>query len=1083
MRRLGVLWGYAAAAGVLASAATPAAVWAQTAVYTFNIPARDLGSELRAYAQITGQQLAFDEVVARGKRSSALVGTLSGDEALHRLLEGTGLIAQKTDAGVIVIRAAKSTSVAEPAPSSNRSESGALKPTALQDTAAPDLPRTEDAPTAAAAPAAEGDGSVQEVTVTGSRLQATGGFKAPTPVTVIDRESIQERAPANIADVLNQAPAFKDSNGDTMRGTGGVGTPSGPQNTLNLRGLGANRTLVLIDGRRVVATNNSGTVDTNIVPVGLVDHVEVVTGGASAAYGSDAVAGVVNIILKDKMQGINATAQTGMTEHGEGKQYTAGLSGGTAFADGRAHVIVGIDGNKSDAITDQYQTQSGANEIGSVTPTAAQRSSGGLPATYISNNVEPGTAAPGGLYQQSPTVAYTFDANGNPVRFNQGTVYGGSMIGSTANYGYNLNDIPPLRIGTSRIDGYGRLSFDFTEHVTAYAEASYGHDKTDPFNYGTGYIYGTGQTQAGFTIQRNNPYVTPAILALIPANATSFSLGRLSTDFGWTSADQDTTTQRYVGGVTGTFGKNWVWDVNVESGRTKQDFATQGSVAAAFRYAVNGCVTTGLSATDQATLALYNSFTGKTCQGFNPFGVGRNPASASNYFINPATLVNKVAQDVGAASLSGSPFAVPAGDVSLAVGAEAREEQLHAIPDPLTALGIYSQGNQLPISGQYHVKEGFVEVGVPVVKAIRFAESLDLNAAARRTDYELSGPVTTWKFGLTWDPFDPIRLRFTRSRDIRAPLLTDLYTPGTPNGNSSTNLVNTIPSGVVGANGTVNVNPLGVANTVAQPVLNTSAGNPNVQPEVAYTTTGGIIFQQNGFRASLDYYSINVTGAIGAPGGAGVIQLCRAGVATQCANIVFDQTVPGGIRIITNRTSNLNTLTVSGFDFEVDYRRPMLFDLAGSISLRALLNYEPENRTYNPLSGITTENADTLGALPQVAGQVNLGYQRDRLFVNVQFQGFGPMRGNPLLYNSPTPTILGPEDPGYDVTAANSVNKNRFAGNVYVNPSVEVAINSHLSIFGNIDNLFNVGPPALTVNSQYDYIGRRFRIGVRANFY
>ena len=191
----------------------------------------------------------------------------------------------------------------------------------------------------------------------------------------------------------------------------------------------------------------------------------------------------------------------------------------------------------------------------------------------------------------------------------------------------------------------------------------------------------------------------------------------------------------------------------------------------------------------------------------------------------------------------------------------------------------------------------------------------------------------------------------------------------------------------------------------------------------------------------------------------------------------------GGIRLVENRAANLNTVTVSGYDFETAYRTAMPFGLNGNLTLRALVNYAPHNNTYNPLTRLTTENSNILNAQPKLGYNLGVGYDNDRIDFNLQFRGFGKRRGNPLIYNADgslnASTILGPEDAGYVVTANNTINQNRFAAQVVVNTSLNVKINDKLSVFGNIDNLLDVEPPALTTSNVYDLIGRRYRVGVR----
>jgi iron complex outermembrane recepter protein len=1040
----------------------------------FDIPEQRADLALTEFAQQAGISVLFPFDVISQVTANRLVGEYGVEEGLEKLLEGTGLTTTIEEKRQFVVHIADS-SVArkEPETGGTRVDIGTRGRGGLAAIFGAILGGTSGAQGVQAQQVAE---SVEQITVTGTRLRASG-FDAPTPVTVIDEEAIARRAPANIADIINEAPAFLASRGESIRTT--TVLPPATQNLLNLRGLGESRTLTLINDHRAVGTNWQGTVDTNIVPVGLVERIEVVTGGASAAYGSDAVAGVANIILRNKMQGFTANVQGGLTEYESGTQYTASLAGGTEFAD-RGNVILGVDYNETNPIKDVYGKTWGANEIGTVTPSAAQRISLGLPASYISNNVEPGTSAPGGLYQQSPTAAYTFDASGNPVPFDQGMVSGAFMIGTNGNYGYNTGNVAWLRADTSRLNTYGRMSFDVTDRLTPFLELSYTQNE---IGYRLGSIIvgaGGGTSSGALTVARANPYVTPATLALLPGAATTFTLGRIMTEMD-DALSQSSDVYRIVAGVDGSVGDVWTWEVYVQSGRTNLDHHAFTLMAPALQKGVNGCTdtTTGLTAAQREDIATYETLSGKTCVGFNPFGVDRNSESAVGYFTHPIMQEQTLEQDVIAASTSGSPFRVPAGNVSIAAGIETRREDVEVVSDPVSAVGNLLVTNLVQFTGGYRVNEGFLEAGIPVLADRSLARSLDLNVAARHTDYELSGSVTTWKAGFTWQPVDPIRVRFTRSRDIRAPNIFEIFLIG---GTGPSAVINRIPNGVTGRDGTVNVNPLGTANTISNAIrFIGSGGGPNLKPEIGDTTTAGIVFQRGGFVASLDYYNVELDGAIVRPSNQAVVDMCRDGNQFMCEKILFDSTVPGGIRILEANNLNLNTLTVSGWDFETAYQRPMPFGISGNLTVRALLNYAPENTTYEPLTRVTTENANTLGAQPEFAGLIAVGWEGNRVDVNVQFRGFGERRGNPILDGSPN-TVLGPEDAGYNPANNNTVNKNRFAGRVYVNPSLEVRVNDNISVFANIDNLFDEQPTGLTTNSAYDLIGRRYRLGMRARF-
>jgi iron complex outermembrane receptor protein len=1004
------------------------------------------------------------------------------------------------------------------------------------------------APLAAQTGAAGGGDELQEVTVTGSRLQSAG-FNAPTPVTEVSAQTIEERAPANLSDVLLQQPALRIQNGDTSRQGGGNNStnanplPQGQIVAPNLRNLGTNRTLVLLNGHRIVPAEWDGLVDINMIPVGLVDRIDIVTGGASAAYGADAVAGVTNIILRDKMQGIKFGGQMGVTQYGSGKQYTGNLSGGTSsLIDGRLHLIGGVDVNRTDAITNVYGKSWAQAEIGNFSGAnnslTSYRVVNNAPATVITTNVEPASTAPGGLWVAPNGTAYTFDANGNPVVFTRGTLSANNqlMIGSTSNYGHNLNDQVYLRDANSRFDFMGRASFDFTDRMNGYLEVNQSRNLSFPFLGGEfNQSSAISGNSPGIVVSRTNPYVTPALLALM-GNASTINIGRIDTElsFGGISgnaARQDATVRRFAVGLTGHFAETWTYDLYAQRGRAWTLLERNDYSAWALQKAVNGCATPVVGSpgfTTQAqvnTAAAYESLTGKTCAPLNPFGVGNISQAALNYIQNQTYSDQHMGQDVASADFSGTPLHLPAGDLGVAFGLDWRQEFLDAPVDPASAAG--SGFNALvpaPLAntiasdfGHYHVHEGYAELGAPVLKDWFLVRSLDLNAAGRITRYELAGTVRTWKLGATWDPNDSLRLRVTKSHDIRQGNMVELFRNGGPN---NTNFDTTrLKVGTVGANGTV-YNPAG--NTAPVGSIASNAGtavggglsvggvaNPHLRPEIANTDTGGVVWTHGGFSASLDYYYIDIRDVIGNLSSQQAIDNCIAGDKTFCNDITFTQSssVASGILIIGVPNDNLNRLNVQGFDFEVGYNGLVG---PGRLSVRSLMNYQPHNQQTTFSTGQTVEMADTLGSQPKFAYNVTFDYNVGRWTPNLQVRGFGQLRGNNITYNADgsinSGTTLGPEDGaaytarvasapavvvnGVTVAAAGTVaassgtiNKNRWPGAYYLNGGVSFKATSNVQVYLNVDNLLNKQPPALALNATvYDLVGRSFRFGVRGAF-
>jgi len=925
------------------------------------------------------------------------------------------------------------------------------------------LAQQSPAPAAAASPITPVNEPIAEIVVTGSRL-SNANFTAPTPVQVMRSETIELRAPSNIADVINELPAFRISHTDA--GAGRVADQqSGVQSLLDLRGLGDVRTLVLVNGHRHVGTVASGSFDTKMIPVGLVDRVEVVTGGASAAYGSDAVAGVTNILLKNHLEGIQGSAQAGETEYQDGRDLVGSLAGGFAFGEqNRGHVVLGGDAEKNSGVGNIYTRPYGRVEPGLISRTVAAGRPPGEAASVFVNGVEIGTQTPGSLIT-TPLGGhlYSFDAAGNPMVFNQGTRYGANMVGNTANYGNNPNGKFQLENANSREVAFGRAEYQITHDWTIYTEINYGHTHLPPQI--------TNDYTTNFRVAATNPFLPASLSALIPAATTSIPIGRIDTDFGGNTVWQTNhSTSAVIGGEADV--NDWKIEAYYQHGSTHQDFNTSGLVLPALYRAVYGCDNTAanpnLTAALRAQLALYESLSGKTCAVFNPFGVGQGQAAAYNYFLADQHQTSDFGKDVVAINVSGSPLSDWAGEVSLAAGAEYRRDTLNVVADTLPLANLFTQGNFTSYGGSNTVKEGFGEVGVPLLRKAPLAEALDFNAAARRTDYKLSGAVTTWKIGLTDNLIDTVRLRATRSRDIRAPNLNELFFVGGAAVPST--VTNTIP-GIFGSGATGAVG-------------NAGQGYRGLVPEIADTFTAGIVLGPVfGFHGSLDYYRVKVNRAIVRLTSQQTVNQCAAGVTSACAAITFDPTTPVGISFIVNQSSNVNSLLVSGFDLEAGYRaRSLPWGIPGSFDVTVLFNKVVHNSITSSLSGMTTENAGSSTGTPEWTGNVTFGYQIGPFSADLQFRGFTHVKYDP--------TLQGPDDPNYNVAAANSINVQRFVGEVYTNLTLQYEITKNLKVFGIVNNIADIQPPpyaiiAITTPGRqlnYDLLGREFKVGMRFSF-
>jgi iron complex outermembrane recepter protein len=915
--------------------------------------------------------------------------------------------------------------------------------------------------------AAAGAAAVEQVVVTGSRL--TTGFTAPTPVTVVGSAAIEQKAPMTMGEVTNDLPAFKPAGAG--QGTRGANNPAAAQNTPNLRGLGSNRTLVLVDGRRVVSHNTAFAVDTNMIPTLMVDRLEVVTGGASAAYGSDAVAGVANFILKKRIDGIHGTLQYGASQVGNNTEKSVGLATGKSFGD-RVSMILGGEWANSETNDTYYDRPWGTQEWNIVANPTTRAA--GLPAQMMLSGVQPSNQTPGGLILSGPLKGTAFGPGGVPYQFQYGTLYGALMTGSTGNPGVDPPSLHPLSTPFERWSGLWRTTFDVTPDISIWGEAAVGHSISQRLG-------GNNLAQANIIVSRDNPFLPTATRnAMIAANITTFAMGRIQTDTGafkneypsWGITNILDTRRAAVGGKGKLFG-DWTWDVYAAQGKTKLNFVlannesnpnTQAAVWAVRD--ASGNIVCGALATNPNVAVADRTLVDPGCVPWNPFGPREGSRAAYDYIHPGNGSLTSITQNAAALTFAGTVIVLPAGPVSAAVGVEGRQDYLGNWGDWRSVGQVFGFGNTTTYSGKNSVKEAFAEVGVPLLKDLPFARALDVNAAFRRTDYRVSGAVTTWKVGANWEPNDVVRFRTTLSRDIRAPTLQDLFNVGARSQNF--NIFNPIN----GQTGTRN---------------QIGGGNPNLKAEIAKTFTAGVVLQPKwewaqGFRASVDYYKINIQQAIGSVNSADILQNCAKGMKEYCSLITFDNTVYG-VALVKTSTVNNSAFNTDGVDLEASYRVPPIAFIPGRIDLRYLHTWVGKYEEVNP-QGVAIDRVGSLQAgIGRNAANVNANYVQGRFS-----GGLTARYTSKVIYDV---ALRDPSQGGYNSAASNSINKNQFPAALYFSGNAQYNLiqsnGKQLQMFGVINNLMNKAPPAAVavINfnngnwNPYDVIGRTFRVGVR----
>lgn len=910
------------------------------------------------------------------------------------------------------------------------------------------------APNPAAQDASEDTGN--EVVVTGSRIERAG-FDQPTPTTVIGELELRQGQRSNLQQVLNDSPQFRPTT-TTQVSAGNTSSGSAP---VDLRGLGSNRTLTLINGRRFVGQNNL-----NYVPMSLVERVEVVTGGASAAYSSDAVAGVVNILLKNKVEGVQLGVQSGISSRGDGFRYGADLALGTSFADGRGQLMFGGEYVKDEAIPDRNSRRN----LGSAATVRLNPTSTTDLRTILVRDVNNGNTHPAGLITSGIFAGQIFNDDGTLRRFRMGqslaanpatTPFPAQMIGGED--GVGLFDVVAVTTPLERISTFGRATYDFGG-VLLWADASYGRSRSK-YNF----LPDIG-APGSITIQATNPFLSADIRsALAAAGQTSFTLGRFFDGPFMVKLDSTRTQKEGAVGIDADLGGSWKASAHYSHGEvnTKQRVGNT-RVVSRFNNAINA-VSSGGQIVCAINADAVTTNDDPACRPLNLFGRNAPSAEALAYVMDTQRSDTVSKLDAAAVELQGDLFSLWAGPVTIAVGAEARWEEQSARSGTLDLSGAFGPvltlfGN--PVSGGFDVREVFGEVALPLLD-IENKVKIDLNGAARYSDYSRSGGIWSWKAGGTVSLFDSVMFRGTRSRDIRAPTIGELFavraiTVGP--------LVDQDTAGRAAANPAYNPAP--------QQVRTYTGGNADLVPEIGHTTTLGVSFTPTfmpRFNLSLDYYDVEINGAITALSGSNLTGACRGGNAAACARITRDAT--GTVVEVQSNQQNLAIFKTSGFDIEASYllRLSDLSDsLPGTLRIRALATHV---REFVLDTGVTrVDSAGDVGSgtgntIPKWRGTLALSYQDSLVGFDARVRYVGGGKHNHLSVDNPATATL------------EGLVNNDIAARAYLDLGAQFKVTDQFTFWTNVNNVFDQEPPLSPAQAMYyDAIGTYFTFGAKLNF-
>lgn len=964
------------------------------------------------------------------------------------------------------------------------------------------------------------DGGV--ITVTGSRIQRRD-LTSTSPVAVIQDEEFTLSGSTNVEQVINSLPQVVPG------ATSFSNNPGGGVSTLNLRGLGAQRNLVLVNGRRYIFFDTTQTVDLNTIPSFLVGSVDVVTGGASAVYGSDALAGVINFRLRNDIDGIIAGANYNITGEGDGRRYGAHMAIGTQFADNRGNITIFAEYSNRGSISQ------GARDF------SRFALSDGV------NGLVPGGSAgvPQGRFVAAGTLAIGPGAScggtGNPPRnagcfpIAEGTNFPGNGAffgtpGSSVPYtggaqAYNYAPANFLMVPQERwtLGGYGE--YEIAEGITAFAEVNFINNRVEnelaaspltqnvDFNLAAisgflstadlnqlrliasrqqeaqraaaaagvanpfpGFTAGTGQFAA------LNPGCTDPDGAgpLLPDPATCQNV-RLSVNTRFTqianrNASDDRNAFRVLGGLKGNITDTVTYEAYYMFSRTRNSQIQEGNVSRSSftRLAANG-----------------------TC---NPFGLDQySPACIAGVgILAQNTDISQL--QVAQASISAPlfTFGTASEPVAFAAGVEWREMEGQFIPDTALQSGdVVGFNAGQSTEGDYNVKEVFGEVRIPIVEE-NFIHRLEINAAGRYSDYSLDaiGGVETYSVGARLAPIRQIEFRGQYQRAVRAPNVFELFggqsigfPPATDPCSARTAVADRtdalrqlcIATGVPAAN---------VFQAFIQPndqIQSAGGGNPNLQEEVSDTFTAGVVLRPfPRLNITIDYFDIKVDQAIALAGGgaAGILNLCYIQIADAsspvCALISRDAqgSISGPPNIITAGRVNLSSFETSGVDLALDYDQPLAFSLTGAGDSRlnfSFLGTWTEKNNFTAVVGTATQEcAGRFGLIcgnptPEYKWTTRLSWVDGPVTTSVRWRHTGAVRDD-----DDTTDYFIEEIEAYDL----------------IDLAVGFNVNDNLTLNIGVNNLFDTTPPLLGSNQEqsntypgvYDVLGRDFFVSAQFRF-
>ena len=811
--------------------------------------------------------------------------------------------------------------------------------------------------------------SVERISVTGSRIIREGAI-APTPVTVITGDELLSTGVTNIGEALNQLPALGNTsslaNSGNSIGTSGL-------NLLDLRSMGTARTLVLVNGKRHVSSSaGSSSVDVNTIPSVWIDKVEVITGGASAVYGADAVTGVVNFILKKNVNGLDVSATKGWADDSDFNKDRFSLSYGTDYAQGDGNIAFAVEYSSQEQLHafDRDQT---SVAYASLKNTTRPLDADGNP--IDSNNPsDPDKFLTPNAGHYSISNAGTINLDGwktfNPNGSLRDVYIGDNVDGiRCANCDVtNLNQFSTLQPEFERYNVNFKTNYQLNDDHNVYFEAKYANSQS------------TGVSQPAFffgnpvnDVKIDNAFISPELVALMQANKDAdgnsapldtINVRRFMTDLGSRIEDDTRETQRYVLGLEGVVLEDWDYDLYALYGQTDLERINKNNlVYSNYSNALDSVLENGVAVCrDQAARDA-------GCVPVNIFGYGAPSQAAIDYINTTSTGTSVIKQTVLGGSMTNSGlFEMPAGYVGFSTGVEYRKEESE-IFEPSNASGTFfnALGED---KGDFDVSEIFAEITLPLLADLPMVRQLDLDLAIRFADYSTIGNATTWKTGLSWEVDDEIRLRTTYSEAIRAPNISELYgaesqtffTVKDPCRAKSLGEQN--DSTLRQANCTALSVPSGFDSNYDDKTLDgLSSGNRELKSEESKSYTLGVVYQPgfiDGLSITTDYWNIEIDNAISVVESQDILNRCvdaKNGIDNEYCGLITRDSASGEITLIRQQSLNIASLEAAGIDFDIRYTfEAFNGDVRTNLIATRLLkrndfSFQDEPDTYEELAG------------------------------------------------------------------------------------------------------------------------------------